>query len=325
MKQRLILIGALLLLFAIIGFMVSDLFFTKEANEPNPYDYRLDSLKKTDSALNDYTEVLTLSTHLDKVTAVSTDGTNIYLAGRNGIEISDGHGEFHKLINLEGTPNCITLDGQKNIWLGMLDHVEMLDQQGKPIKKWTPVDPRSFITSIAIGGNNVFVADAGRKVVYRYSLDGKLLNHIGEKDPERRIPGFVIPSPYFDLCIGKNGSLWVVNPGRHTIENFDTEGHLITSWGIASMAVEGFSGCCNPTHIAMLSDGSFVTSEKGIERVKRYSPSGSLISLIAAPDLFDEGTRGLDLAVDRQDRILVLDPFRKEVRIFVQRNHGGSP
>jgi hypothetical protein len=82
------------------------------------------------------------------------------------------------------------------------------------------------------------------------------------------------------------------------------------------MSIEGFCGCCNPTHIAILRDGSFVTSEKGIARVKIYNRLGNLISLVAGPDQFIEGTEGLDLATDSEQRIYVLDPKQKAIRIF---------
>ena len=70
---------------------------------------------------------------------------------------------------------------------------------------------------------------------------------------------------------------------------------------------------------AFMTDGSFVTSEKGIERIKVYGPDGIYKYLVASPDSFEEGTRGLDLAVDSQERILVLDPVKKKVRIFVKK------
>ena len=82
------------------------------------------------------------------------------------------------------------------------------------------------------------------------------------------------------------------------------------------MSMEGFCGCCNPSNFAMLSDGSFVTSEKGIERIKVYGPGGIFRNVVAGPDSFIEGTRGIDLAVDAQDRILALDPEKKQIRIF---------
>jgi len=62
-----------------------------------------------------------------------------------------------------------------------------------------------------------------------------------------------------------------------------------------------------------------VTSEKGIERIKIYSPLGDFRCIVATPAAFNEGTKGLDLAVDSKDRILVLDPERNQVRIFVMK------
>jgi hypothetical protein len=175
------------------------------------------------------------------------------------------------------------------------------------------------LTSIAATSTDLFVADAGEKIVNHYDFKGRLINRIGEKDPQNNIPGFVVPSYYFDLGISPSGDLWVADPGRHIFRNFSYDGKLISSWGKASMGVEGFCGCCNPSHFAFLSDGSFVTSEKGIERIKIYTPDGTYKYLVATPESFEEGTRGLDLAVDSQDRILVLDPVKKKVRFFVKK------
>ena len=63
----------------------------------------------------------------------------------------------------------------------------------------------------------MFVADAGRRIVVRYDLEGNFVNEIGRKDEKRNIDGFVIPSPYFDIAVAKDGLLRVVNPGEHRI------------------------------------------------------------------------------------------------------------
>jgi hypothetical protein len=86
------------------------------------------------------------------------------------------------------------------------------------------------------------------------------------------------------------------------------------------MEIEGFCGCCNPSHFVILDDGSFVTSEKGIVRVKVYNRLGNVVSVVAGPDQFAEGTVGLDLAKDSSQRIYVLDPPKKAVRIFAKNN-----
>jgi hypothetical protein len=201
----------------------------------------------------------------------------------------------------------------------MRDHLEIYSISGELLKRWKSCGDNAIITSIAVNGNDVYIADAGNKIVYHYNTAGNLLSTIGQKDPEKGIPGFVIPSPYFDLGIGRNGELWVVNPGRHSFEQYNPEGELISSWGKASMTVEGFCGCCNPSNFAILSDGSFVTSEKGIERIKIYKPTGDFSCLVAGSGAFVEGTKGLDLAVDSKGRILVLDPEKNQIRIFTEK------
>jgi len=198
----------------------------------------------------------------------------------------------------------------------MTDHIEVVDNEGNLLSNWEILNDQVYITSIALDEKSVFVADAGNKIVYHYDRNGKLLNEIGRKDPVKGIPGFIIPSPYFDLAVGREGQLWVVNPGRHAFEAYTADGDLISSWAKTSMQVDGFSGCCNPSHIALLEDGNFVTSEKGIERVKIHHPSGEFRCVVAGPEKFDEGTTGLDLAVDSQGRIFVLDPKKGMVRIF---------
>ncbi len=82
------------------------------------------------------------------------------------------------------------------------------------------------------------------------------------------------------------------------------------------MGLDGFSGCCNPSNFVILPNGSFVTSEKGIIRVKIHNPAGEFETVVATPNQFEKGTTGLDLAVDSDGRILVLDPKKGMVRIF---------
>jgi hypothetical protein len=115
-----------------------------------------------------------------------------------------------------------------------------------------------------------------------------------------------------------------VNPGRYRIESYTRDGVFIKTWGFFSEAIEGFCGCCNPTHIALLSDGEIVTAEKEIVRVKVYGTDGALLGVVAGDELFEEKKIGLDLAVDSNDRILVLDPTERAVRIF-ESETGGRP
>ncbi len=90
----------------------------------------------------------------------------------------------------------------------------------------------------------------------------------------------------------------------------------LSSWEAAGFGIEGFSGCCNPAHFALLPDGGFVTAEKGLPRVKIHNVDGSLRCVVAAPDQFDDAASGLDVAVGPKGRIYVLDPGRNQIRVF---------
>ncbi len=317
MNRKIILSGALILLLAAIVFMAWDLFFNKPGDNVNPYAYDLASLKAGDTSLVAYEEVLHFSTNLAALHGIALDKSDrIYVCGDIGLEIFDPSGTSIAEFPISGLARSVHAAEDGRVYLGMEDHIEIYDIAGTRHQQWKSCGSNAIITSIAVTGKDVFIADAGNRVVYHYDLSGNLLKKIGEKDPARGIPGFVVPSPYFDLGIGPHDELWVVNPGRHKFEQYNREGDIATSWGVSSMAMEGFCGCCNPSNFAFLSDGSFVTTEKGIERIKVYLPNGSFRYVVAAPDAFVEGTRGLDVAVDSKDRILVLDPEKRQVRVF---------
>ena len=316
MKQKIIIISAIFLLLTLVVFMVKDFFFSKPESR-NPYEFELNTVRTGDTSMAAYTETGQIKPSLEEIHGLAIDASgNIYVAGKGGVEIFDASGKVEAKFKINDTAQSIAISENGNILLGIRDHIEIWNNQGKQLSKWTSFGSEAVITSIAVKGNDVFIADAGQKVVYRCDLKGNLTNKIGLKDPATGVPGFIIPSPYFDLGISKDGNLWVVNPGRHSFEKYNFEGKLLTSWSKASMAMEGFCGCCNPSNFTFLNDSIFITSEKGIERVKIYNTDGTFLAIVATPDQFEEGTTGLDLAVDNQNRILVLDPAKKLVRIF---------
>jgi hypothetical protein len=317
MKTKYWIIGSLVILAGVIIYIVLDLFSSKPVPGENPFEYGMEEIRQGDSAGKLYSETLQIMPGLQEIRGVAVGpGDRIYVTGTEGVEIYAPGGNILSHFAVDGNPGPVVAGRKGELWLGMEDHVELCDSAGRVIKKWRPAGAASIVTSLALTDQNLYVADAGNKVVYRYDLSGRLLNRIGEKDPQNSIPGFVIPSPYFDLAWSPDGSLWVVNPGRHQFEKYTPDGKLLSRWGEASNTPEGFCGCCNPSHFALLADGSFVTSEKGIERVKLYAPDGAYLGIVASPESFTEGTTGLDLAVDSQGRILVLDPEKRQIRIF---------
>lgn len=286
-------------------------------NQENPFEYNIDHYKKSDADYHLYSEVQQIPIHLRQVYGIALDlDDNLYVTGDDSVLIFNPDGRVLSTILTGESAVCLSVDENGDLHLGMRDHVEVYDRKGVKKARWKSLGEDGLITSIAVTRENVYVADAGNHVVWQFDKSGKQKRRIGEKNEVKDIPGFVIPSPFFDVSVDPDGFLWVVNPGRHSLENYTPEGDLRTSWGKFSMEMEGFCGCCNPSHIVILEDGSFVTSEKGIARVKVYNRLGNLVSVVAGPDQFAEGTMGLDLAKDSSQRIYVLDPVKKIVRIF---------
>ncbi|MCX5655984.1 MAG: NHL repeat-containing protein [Planctomycetota bacterium] len=297
------------------------------------FTYDLSELAKVDPNLIHYEERDAIPTGMQEPRgiAIGAEG-RLMVAGDRAIRCFDREWKTSAELKVAGEPQRLAFSWRNGaIYVAMTDHVEAYGGNGRLLARWDPAGPKSLLTCVVVAEDDisaaragvpesdVFVADAAACLVYRYNPAGELIGRIGAEDAAKKIPGILVPSPYFDVAIGPQGTLWVANPGRRRVERYTFDGNLVSAWGKASPKIEGFCGCCNPTHIAVLPDGGLVTSEKGLARVKTYTAQGDLVSVVAPPAAFAEGTVGLDVAADAQGRILVLDPVARKVRVFVKR------
>jgi hypothetical protein len=324
MNRKLVNYVLILLALAII-FIVGKDFIGKKAgkNIENQYEYKVDEFRKVDSTKVLYNETLSFPVDAEILSGIAvSDSLIIVVAGNQILKYNfSGKEVFRKQIS--DTATCLTVDKNRQIWLAMRHYIAMYDSQGTLIKKWNSFGDRSVITSLAVSGESVFVADAGDRIVYQCNTNGRILKKIGEKNEQLGVPGYVIPSPYFDLGLDDTGFLWVVNPGRHSFENYNPDGSMRTSWGKTSFKIEGFSGCCNPAHIAIMDDDSFITSEKGMPRIKLYDQHGEFKGVVASPEMFDRDSYlAPDISLDADQRVIALDFERKQVRIFEKKKDG---
>jgi hypothetical protein len=227
---------------------------------------------------------------------------------------------------LEGEPRCVSASPEGRVYVGLRERIEVYDRKGKRLEGWESPGKKAYFTGLVATETDVFVADAGSRVVLRYDRSGKLKGRIGEKDKERNVPGFIVPSPFFDVELGPDGLLHVTNPGRHRVETYTPDGDLELAWGRPGAAIENFCGCCNPINLALLGDGRVVTFEKGIPRVKVYAADGTFDSVVAGAEAFAENAQvcgpndctvgGLDGAVDAKGRVYILDFVTGDVRVL---------
>jgi len=284
------------------------------------FTYDLSELRKVDPALVHYEQAASVPTGMTTPRGIAVGGDGqLFVAGDTGVGAFDPAGRPVGRFETGAAPHCIAVGQTGTVYVGLKDHVEVYDAAGKRAAAWEGLGPRAYVTSLAVGEADVFVADAGNRVLMRYDPAGGLVNRIGEQDEAKHAPGLVVPSPYLDVALGPKGMLWLVNPGRRRVECYTYDGAFRFAWGKYSMKIEGFCGCCNPTHLAVDAEGHFITSEKGLPRVKVYDEEGNFRSVVATPADFAKGAVGLDVAADAKGRILVLDPSRRQVRIFVKK------
>jgi hypothetical protein len=296
----------------------------------SPFAYDVESMARTDPGLIKYEEVGRFVSEQPEPRRLAIGpGDRVYLATKNGISIMDPKGALQADITLSSPARCVGVASDGTVFAGLRDHVEVFDVNGARLASWDSPGKKTWLSGLAVGEHEVFAADSGNRVIHRFDLQGKLKGRIGEKSKEHNVPGLIVPSPYLDVVLAKDGLLRVNNPGRHCVEGYTLNGDLEFSWGKPSGAIGGFCGCCNPIALTMLADGRYVTCEKGLPRVKIYSADGAFECVVAGTESFPENGRrgsvhdlsdgtmgGLDAAIDSRGRIYVLDLVARDVRVM---------
>jgi len=281
------------------------------------FKYDLNALRRVDPALIVAREEEGFKVEIPGPAAMLAAPSNtILVGGADAIVRYGATGERLAGFKTDAAVTALALDeSDGNIVAAFRDRVSLFTPDGRVVGSFEAGSSNAMITGLAIVGDRIVAADAGNRRVIGYGRDGRPRMSLGGRESEYK-EGFVIPSPYFPLQNAGDGTLWVVDTGRHRFVNFTPDGRVRASWEKAGMAIDGFCGCCNPTHFALREDGSFVTSEKGLARVKIHGPDGGFVGVVAPPDAFESDARGLVPAVDETGRILVLDPQRGRVRVF---------
>ncbi len=292
---------------------------TADAVQKQTDDMR--SLREVDPKLVKYRQVDVIETGFERATgiALGPDGT-LFVAGDNAVRVFSPDGRVKSELQLAAAPYCLAVagDGTGTIYVGFQDHVEVYGNDGQLQARWRSLAQKAYLTCLAVSGEDIWAADAGNRVVLHYSKSGELLGKIGEPDESSDSAQFIVPSPHLDILL-TGDNLLVNNPGCQAVQTYTTRGELQSSWGHYSQNIDGFCGCCNPTDIAVLPDGKIVTSEKGLPRVKVYSPDGKFECVVATPDDFSAKAAGLDLAVSDDGRVFVLDPPAGTVKVFARK------
>ncbi len=217
----------------------------------NPFAYDVEGFKQSGLDRIKYQEKESLDIPLDSLSGLAIgQDDRLYVSGGPSILVFDPARSQVSRITAAGSVNCLAVDENGSVFVGLSDHVEVYHPDEAVWTRWASLGENAILTSIALTREFVFVADAGNHIVWRMDTSGTAANRIGDKDASKDIPGFIIPSPFFDVAIDPDGFLWVANTGRHSLENYTLGGDFRSSWGEFSMEIQGFCGCCNPSHFS---------------------------------------------------------------------------
>ncbi len=299
-----------------VGMVVYDLMTKRRGALPeNGFAYSMDAFSSIDTSEIGYREIRRITIRNGTPRAMTYANESIYLLIDNELQVLTPQGKRLLSLPFDQEPVCVTVSGTDMV-VGFRQEVRRYDASGSLVNRSAAFTDSTFFSAVAVWNDKVYVADAGEKMVRILDASLQELASFKGESGVSDLHGFILPSLHFELAVNADGELWVVNPGMHALQNYASDGTFRGQWGRSSFETFGFSGCCNPSEIAFLSDGSFVTSEKGLVRIKVHKPSGELLTMVAPPEAFPDEDLAPDIAVDKQDNILVLDLEQRLIRFF---------
>jgi len=165
---------------------------TGRAAEPgrNPFAYDVERYRKTDPALIAYDRVEHFpSPHPAPRRLAIGPEDRLYLASGPVVAALNEEHRVAFEIRCTGTVYGLAVSADGLVYAALRDHVEVSDAKGKRLAAWATPEGRPFLTGVAVSERDVFVADAGNRVVWRHDLNGEVVGTIGRRDPDRNIPG----------------------------------------------------------------------------------------------------------------------------------------
>ncbi len=319
MKSKYITAFLVLLALAVAAIVVfdnkTDKVDTSSYLTTNPLEKDVEAYESVTDSLISHVETKQIRVNASVPMAIDYKDGELYFLADDYLQIIRTNGSEVKKTTLGEGSTCLTVLKDKRVLVGFKDHLVLLDSNLTELMH-SNIALNALFTAVASKGDLIFVADAGLKRVVVYDLNLRQVNAFKGESGVSDQYGFIVPSAHFDLAVNEESELWVVNPGMHALQNYSDKGKLRGFWSKTSFENDGFSGCCNPFHIAFLPDGSFVTSEKGLVRIKIHEPSGLLRSVVASPKSFKGERIAPDVAVDEQGGIIALDYEKKMIRFF---------
>jgi len=252
--------------------------------------------------------------------AVSDDGQVLYVADTGPQQVFIFDFAQKKFSKIEGFdhPLGLALDAQQNLYVvdQAKREIEVFDRAGKQLRSFTD---KSLVrpTGIAIDRQRgkVYVVDTATKAsmehnVKIFSLDGKLLGHIGLG--QGNVPGAFMFPTY--IALDGEGNVYVTDTLNNRVQVFDPNGKYVRAVGGNGDAPGNFA---RPKGVAVDSLGDLYVADSGWSNVQIFNRKGQVLLFFAGrgpmPGLLKNPTA---VAIDRDNHIYVGDYINHRVEEY---------
>jgi len=118
------------------------------------FDDQMAEMEKIDPKLVIGKEAARYPTGITKLTGVAAGPDDrIYAVGDKALVVLTPEGRPSSRVDLGGAPTCVAVGPDATVYVGMMDHVELLDAQGARKASWPSLGSTGWITSIAVAEN----------------------------------------------------------------------------------------------------------------------------------------------------------------------------
>lgn len=237
----------------------------------------------------------------------------LYAAGDSQVKVFDAAGRLLRQWSTSKPASAVAVSGDGSVYAGEAGQIEIFDKAGKLTGTWRDDGRLGEVTAIGFFRDSVLAADTKDRSIRRYDKSSRLLNVIGK---ENRTNGFLIPNGILDFSVTADGVVHAANPGKHRVESYSFDGHLLGHIGRFDQSdPSGFPGCCNPTNVVTGASGRVYVTEKAGPRAKVLDAGGKLLAVIAT-NVFDPNSKNMSIAVDSRGRVCVADTVKLQIVVF---------
>ncbi|MFH1747989.1 MAG: PQQ-binding-like beta-propeller repeat protein [Planctomycetota bacterium] len=247
----------------------------------------------------------------------------LYAVGDSVVRVFSPAGELLREWTTERPGYAVAVAEDGTVYVGQAGQVQVFDKEGKLRATWRDAERLGVVTAIGVVGDEVVLADAKDRCLRRYDRQGQFINNIGK---DNRMHGFLIPNGAVDFTVDAQGVIHAANPGRHRVEKYTLEGKQVGRYGrFGGSDLAGFTGCCNPTNIALAKNGRVVVTVKADPHVKVFDAGGEKLLAIVGREAFDPNCKNMDVVVDSRGRIYVADTVRLQICVFAPEEAATQP